>query len=317
MEDSVERVGIVGLGLIGRGWTIVFARAGHTVAVYDVDRGALDRGMEAIETSLRELGDAGLIGEPPDVVLARIIPVASLQAVLEGAEYVQECVAETIDAKLGIFAAMDALAAPGIVLASSTSYIPASAFSADLTGRQRCLVVHPAHPVHLIPIAELSPAPWTTVDVIEWTYDFLRRVGQSPVIVRREIQGFVLNRLQAALLSEAMTLWEAGYASADDIDRTVRDGLGLRWSYMGPFETFDLAAPGGVVDSNARYGRSIGEIAASQIGVEWTPALMARLEAERAEIQPRETLAARARWRDRRLMGLIAHKRRAAEDDGS
>ena len=313
----MERIAIVGYGLIGRGWAIVFARAGHQVVVHDADPTALERGMDAIEANLRELHEFGLIGEAPELVLARIAQATSLEDAIAGADYVQESVAEKLEVKREVFAAMDALAAPDTVLASSTSYIPTSAFSAGLSGRHRCLVVHPTHPVHLIPVVELSPAPWTAADVIERTSDLQRRVGQSPVVLRKEIEGFVFNRLQAALLGEAMTLWEAGYASADDIDRTVRDGVGLRWSFMGPFETFDLAAPGGVVDAGVRYGGAIGQIAANRVAADWTPELMARLEAERAEIQPRDALAARARWRDRRLMGLLAHKSRAAADDGS
>ena len=133
--------------------------------------------------------------------------------------------------------------------------------------------------------------------------------GQVPVVVRREIQGFLLNRLQAAVLAEAYRLYEDGYASADDIDATMRDGLGLRWSFMGPFETIDLNAPAGLTDYMARYGALMAEIAASQTPRAWRPETIAALEAERRQRLPASGLTARGAWRDRRLARLIAHRR--------
>jgi L-gulonate 3-dehydrogenase len=309
------RIGVVGAGLIGRGWSIVFARAGHPVTIHDADTGALERGLGAIDGILGELARAGVLSEPATEVRARITPVGSLEAAAADADYVQECAAELLDVKKALFAALDAGAPKSAILASSTSMIPASAFTAGLAGADRCVVVHPAHPVHLIPVVEISPSPWTSVSTVERTRALQASVGQSPVVLRREIQGFILNRLQGALLREAVSLWASGYASADDIDRTVRDGLGLRWSFMGPLETFDLAAPGGVADSARRYGPGFAAIAATSTEVDWTPELMAQLQAERAAIQPRETLAERGRWRDRRLTDLLIHKQAAAERD--
>ncbi len=308
----MDRIAIVGLGLIGRGWAIVFARAGHAVTAFDVDPAAMERGLGAIDASLHDLDDLGLLDEPVAAIRARIGPAESLAQAVGDADYVQESVAETLAAKREIFAALDGLAPRQAVLASSTSTIPASAFSGGLAGRDRCLVAHPVNPVHLIPVVELVPAPWTDAAVVERTRVLLEAARQSPVVVRKEIQGFILNRLQAALMSEAINLWEGGYASADDIDRTVRDGLGLRWSFMGPLETFDLAAPGGVVESGARYGPPFAQIVASQPANAWSAAAMTGLAAEREASQPRALLGERARWRDRRLMQLLAHKRAAA-----
>jgi len=130
-----------------------------------------------------------------------------------------------------------------------------------------------------------------------------------PVVVRKEIPGFILNRLQAALVCEAVRLYEDGYASAEDIDKTIRDGLGLRWSFMGPMETIDLNAPGGVVDYAQRYAKTLVEMNRSQAPREWDPGALHRLEAERRAQVPAANLDERAVWRDRRLMALVAHKR--------
>lgn len=305
----MPKIAIVGAGLIGRAWAMVFARAGHPVALYDADPKALAVNLAAIDASLADLAGAGLIDEPPAAVRERITAAATLEEALDDAVYVQENIRETLEAKREIFAAMDRLAGPDCVLASSTSTIPASAFTAGLAGRARCLVVHPVNPPHLVPLVELSPAPWTSPETVERARALQTAAGQVPILVRKEIQGFILNRLQAALLNEALALYADGYASAEDIDKTVRDGLGLRWSFMGPFETIDLNAPGGVADYAARYGRVIQEQVATQRPREWTPEVIGRLEAERRATLAAADLADRERWRDRRLMALVAHRR--------
>jgi len=310
----MDKIAVIGAGLIGRAWAIVFARAGHPVALYDVDSRALDASLALLEENLADLAEAGLLAESSFTVRARIRAVATLEQAVEGAVYVQENVRETSTAKVEIFAALDAIAAPHCVLASSTSTIPASAFTAALAGRSRCLVVHPVNPPHLVPLVEIAPAPWTSAEVIERTRALHAAAGQVPIVVQKEIQGFILNRLQAALLNEALSLYADGYASAEDIDKTVRDGLGLRWAFMGPFETIDLNAPDGVADYAARYGRVIQEQVATQRPREWTQEVISRLETERRAMLPARDLARRARWRDRRLMALLAHKRAASEE---
>jgi len=309
------RIAIIGAGLIGRAWAMVFARAGHPVALHDADPEALQRSLAALDQGLADLREAGLLAETPVAVRLRIAPAPTLAAAVEGAVYVQENIAEDLGAKKALFAQLDALAAPDAILASSTSTITASLWSGHLAGRARCIVAHPVNPPHLVPLVELSPAPWTAPEVVTRTRALHEAVGQVPIVVNREIQGFILNRLQGALLAEAFRLHAGGYVSADDIDKTVRDGLGLRWSFMGPFETIDLNAPGGVADYCARYGDLYYEMAQQQTPRRWDDALVRRIEAERRALLPAADLPARGAWRDRRLMQLIAHKRKSAGND--
>ena len=152
-----------------------------------------------------------------------------------------------------MFARLDAAAPADTVLASSTSAILPSAFTENLKGRARCLVVHPINPPYLIPAAEVVPAPWTDPAFVERTATFLRSAGHAPIVMKRELDGFVMNRLQGALLEEAFRLVEQGYAGVEDVDVGIREGLALRWSFMGPFETIDLNAPAGVRDYADRY----------------------------------------------------------------
>jgi 3-hydroxyacyl-CoA dehydrogenase len=305
------KIAVVGAGLVGRSWAIVFARGGHDVRLFDADRSALDRALAAIPRSLSDLREAGLLDESPQTVFARMAAASSLADALDGAIYMQESVAENLAVKRALFAEADPIAARTTILASSTSGILASHWSADLAGRDRCLVAHPVNPPHLVPLVELAPAPWTSADVVARAKALHEGVGQVPIVVRSEIQGFVLNRLQGALLAEAFRLYAGGYVSADDIDKTVRDGLGLRWSFMGPFETIDLNAPGGVADYCARYGPLYNEMDEGRRPLRWDEPLVRRIEAERRELLRAGDLGERSAWRDRRLMQLVAHKRRA------
>ena len=305
-----ESIGVVGAGLIGRAWAIVFARAGCRVAIYDADPVALQACQTLLHDNVSDLVEHGLISETPDAVVARIRPVDTLAEAVRGAALVQENVRETLEVKLAIFAEMDRLAAAETILASSTSWIPASAFSADLAGRDRIMVAHPVNPPYLVPLVELSPAPWTSASAVERARDLFARVGQTPVLIKKEITGFLLNRIQGAVLNEALNLYAEGYASVEDLDKVMKDGLGMRWSFMGPFETIDLNAPAGVVDYAARYGPTYREVSRQQTANEWQPDVLARIEAERRELLPRDGLAERSRWRDNRLMALVAHKRK-------
>jgi len=309
----MEKIGIIGMGLIGRAWAIVFARAGHPVAVWDVGAGAVDAALRTVEESLRDLAAAGLI-EDAAAVRARITAAPTLEEAAAGVGYVQESVVERLEDKRAIFAALDRAAPADAILASSTSAITCSQFTAALAGRQRCLVAHPVNPPHLVPVVELCGAPWTAPAAMERARVLLDRAGQVPVTVLKEIDGFILNRLQGALVNEALRLVEQGYMSAADVDRTVKDGIGLRWSFMGPVETGDLNAPAGIGDYLARYGSYFRRLDASiRASTPWTDEGVAKLDAGQRQVAPADRLAALQAWRDRRLMALLVHKRAQAK----
>jgi 3-hydroxyacyl-CoA dehydrogenase len=177
--------------------------------------------------------------------------------------------------------------------------------------------VHPINPPYLIPAAEVVPAPWTDRAVVERTAALLRGAGHAPIVMRREIDGFVMNRMQGALLEEAFRLVAEGYASVEDIDIGIREGLALRWSFMGPFETIDLNAPAGVRDYAQRYQSMYADIFPTvQWRADWTGPVIETVEAERRAALPASRLGERQAWRDRRLMALAAHKRLANRDIG-
>lgn len=311
MMERIRKVAVVGGGLVGTGWAIVFARAGLDVAVYDRSETIRDSVLGRIRASLADMQGAGLVGDA-DAVLRRLTVSSDLAAAVAGADYVQESVLERQDVKQAVSLEIDAVMPPHCVVGSSSSGIPASAFTEGCVHRDRFLVAHPVNPPHLIPLVELVPAPWTDPAILPWLRQEMERIGQAPIVVGAEVEGFILNRLQGALLNEAWALFEEGYVSAADIDLTVAKGLGYRWSFMGPFETIDLNAPGGIADYARRLGPLYHRIAASRTEPRpWSGELIAKAEAERREILPEERLGERSAWRDRRLMALLRHRRTA------
>ncbi len=311
-------IACVGGGLVGRAWAIVFASAGHEVRVFDERRETAEAARGFAAEMLPALAEADLLsGQAAATVLERIRVADGLEAALAGALHVQESTPENLEVKRGVFARLDAAAEPDAVLASSTSAILPSKFSEAVPGRRRCLVVHPINPPYLVRAAEVVPAPWTDPAVVERTAALIRGCGMAPIVMKKELDGFVMNRMQGALLEEAFRLVADGYASVEDVDVGIREGLALRWSFMGPFETIDLNAPGGVRDYAERYQGIYERLFPSmQRRVDWAGPVMEQIEAERRRRLPADRLADRHKWRDRRLIALAAHKRRAAKDLG-
>lgn len=304
----MTNVAVIGAGLIGRAWSIVFARAGFDVALWDQFPQQTTQAKAYIADRLPELHAAGLLHDEPQAVLDRITPMQSLWETVRNADYIQENGPERVPVKQSIFIELDRAARPDAVIASSSSGIPASAFTEDLKGRARCLIAHPVNPPYLIPLVEICPAPWTDPASVAFTRDIMTRAGQVPATVKKEIDGFALNRLQGALLAEAFRLVADDVISPTDLDALVKHGLGLRWSFMGPLETIDLNAPGGLADYCNRYGPLYATMQQQMTPLEWDEALVGRLHAARRTELPANMQAVRQEWRDRRLMALLAHK---------
>jgi L-gulonate 3-dehydrogenase len=309
MEKKNRQVAIVGVGLIGRAWAAIFARAGWHVRLTDPHEPTLNGAIDLIRNELHALARHGL-ADDPDGAVARLSVAHNLAAAVDGVEFVQENGPELVDQKKTTFAELDRLAPPTAVLASSTSAITASRFTEALPGRSRCLVGHPVNPPHLVPLVELCGAPWTSPETFDRARQVYREIGQVPVTVKREINGFVLNRLQGALLAEAFRLVGEGYISAEDLDHTVKDGLGLRWSFLGPFETIELNAPGGIADYCARYTGFYKELAATSAGPEvYQSPNVDRVIAAWPHQPSSERIAKLTQRRNERLAALAAHKR--------
>ncbi len=227
-------IAIIGAGSIGLAWSIVFSRAGFPVQLYDPSADQLARAKSAIAERLTRLQHYGLLDEAPDALLARVTLCDSEENAVANAGHIQENAPEDLALKRQLMARLDGLTDPAAAIASSTSTIPASHWASELPGRQRCLNVHPGNPPYLLPVVELIPAPFTEPGVTEAVRDLMIIAGQKPILVAKEVEGFVFNRIQGAVLREAYCLVRDGVASVEDVDTVMREGLGFAGLSWGP-----------------------------------------------------------------------------------
>jgi L-gulonate 3-dehydrogenase len=296
----MNRVALVGSGVVGSSWSLVFARAGLAVVVHYPDRASAERVVDYVRSALEDPEALKLAaGDDRETILSRLKIASSLEDALAGADYIQESAPERLEIKRDLYQRLDVLADPNAILASSTSGLPASSFTEGLEHRHRCLVVHPINPPHLVPLVEIVPAPWTAPDVVDRATALMREVNQSPIRLRREINGFVVNRLQSAILGEAFRLVEDGICDADEVDRAISDGLGLRWFFMGPFETIDLNAKNGIAEYCRNLGPMYFDLAKEQADPRpWSTELVGLIERTLRQKVPERELANRKSWRD-------------------
>jgi len=248
MTKVIKSIACVGAGTIGHSWALLFAKKGFIVNLYDVSEEILKKALQRIQLALETLHEEGLLKtEDLRGILSRIKPYTSLEEAVRDVEYIQESAPENLILKRDLFSMMGKYNREAI-LASSTSSIPMSRIVKDLSSdiQKRALVVHPFNPPHIIPLVEIVPSPMTDPDIVKIVYDLMVKLDKTPIIVKKEVPGFVANRLQFALFREAINLVLNDVASIEDVEKALYQGLGLRWAIMGPFITFYLADPGGL-----------------------------------------------------------------------
>ncbi|WP_222706585.1 3-hydroxyacyl-CoA dehydrogenase [Lacisediminihabitans profunda] len=296
-------VAIAGAGSIGVAFALLFARAGFNVRMWDALPGAFDRATPDLLDRLDLLDRFDALHEPTHTIAARVSYHDILLDALDGAELVQECAPESLEIKRELFQQLGAYSDSKTVLASSSSAIVASQFATATPARDRVLIAHPGNPPYLIPVIELVPSPFTSSEIVDRAEQIYVEAGLRPVRVRKEIEGFVFNRLQGALLREAYALVRDGVASVADIDLVVTQGLGRRWSVIGPFETIDLNTRGGVESHAAKMGPAYARMGAERGQDDpWTDELVTEVARQRREQLPLDHWDERVRWRDEQLL---------------
>ena len=238
-----EKITVVGAGLMGHGIAQVFADAGHAVAVHDPDPAALARVPDRVGDIFRLLE-----ADPAPVELISLHE--RLEDALEGANFVIEAGPERVYVKREIFAALDALTGPDVVLASNTSAIPIRDIATKASNRARILGAHFWNPPHFVPLVEVIQSDQTDIKFVKRTMDLLAGAGMSPVHVKRDIPGFIGNRLQHALKREAIALVASGVCDAETLDRVVTEGFGSRLGVLGPLEQSDMIGLGLTLDAH-------------------------------------------------------------------
>ena len=307
-ENNKKKVALIGCGLIGQSWAINFLNAGFSVSLFDPMEGVIENAKEKIIAKLSDLQDHGLFnnrnisGYVDEIYLAQ-----SLSEAIQDSVYIQESGPEDLFIKKELTQQIDTATPENIPIASSTSGIPTSLYASNLKGRYRCLVAHPINPPHLIPAVEIVPAPFTSEAITQNVKEIIISIDKEPLELKKEIPGFVVNRLQGALLSEAFNLVKDGISTAEDIDKAISQGLGLRWSFMGPFQTIHLNAPEGIAGYVERYEKMYREMF-NKPDMDWSSVVKLGLEEELLNLYQLSDREKQEKERDDKLTKLFLHK---------
>lgn len=287
---------------------MLFASGGFKVKLYDIEQQQITDALENIRKEMKSLEQSGSLkgSLSAEQQLSLISGCSNLAEAVEGAMHIQECVPENLELKKKIFAQLDRIADDRVILSSSSSCLLPSKLFTGLAHVKQCIVAHPVNPPYYVPLVELVPHPETAPATMDRTYALMRKIGQSPVRVLKEIDGFVLNRLQYAIISEAWRLVEEEIVSPNDLDLVMSDGLGMRYAFIGPLETMHLNAEG-VINYCERYSEGMKHVLETFGPVpEFSGAAVEKVNEDMCMKVPDdpEHLAARRQWRDDCLMKL-------------
>ena len=239
--ETPERISVIGAGLMGHGIAQIFALHGHSVKLYDIRQELLDKAFANIRDNLEAFVAKGLVDrEAADRAPSLITGTLNLEDAAADADFVIEAVLENMSLKQDIFRQLDAASRQDAVLASNTSVMSITEIAAKSQNRQRIVGAHFWNPPHLIPLVEVVQAKDTSAKTVEFAMDILRRVGKRPIHCRKDVPGFVANRMQHALWREALHIVEQGIADADTVDAAVRLSFGMRLPHLGPLENADM-----------------------------------------------------------------------------
>jgi len=245
MNEKIKNVACIGSGLIGQGWATLFAAAGYDVSMQDLSDDKLKDAGEQVRLNLRLLEDNGrLFHETAAGAYKHVRTTLSPAEAVKGADYVLESVPDNYTTKKTVFKEMDALAPGDTILASSSSGLLMSEIQTAVTRPERCVLVHPFLPVHLLPLVEVVGGDRTVAETVDITCRLMEKIGKTPVRLKKEVSGYIVNRLQAAILREAVDLVASGVASAEEVDQAFCTGMGMRDPFIGPLLRAHLAGDG-------------------------------------------------------------------------
>ena len=241
----IKKTACIGAGLIGQSWATLFSAKGYDVFLQDINDEILEDARNKILINLDFLESNRMIiqGEA-ETAFKRIVTTTDIAEAVRDADYIQESVPDNYDLKKKVFRDMDSLAPDHTVLASSASGLMMSKIQSSVRKPERCVLAHPALPVHLIPLVEIVGGRLTSRETVEKAFEFMTKLGKTPVLLKKEVPGYIINRLQAALMREAIDLVDNGVADAEDIDMAFTMGIGLRDPFIGPFLRMHLAGNG-------------------------------------------------------------------------
>lgn len=306
MIDGIKRVACVGSGLIGQGWATLFALKGYKVVLHDLSQEKLEEAMKRIFHHINVLVNAGL-GSEPEIAKKNISTKKGLEQALKNIDFVIESVYESLDVKCPLYKEMDEIAPKNVIFASSTSGYMMTDIARDMNRHpERAIVAHPWNPVHLVPLVELSPGKNTSKKTIETTYKLMLDLGRVPIVLKKEIPGFIANRISVVLWREALDLVNKGVASVEDVDKAIRAGPGIRWAIMGPFLTYHLGGGKGGIEYLMRHiGTQKNEwLKTTASWTEFPKSVTEKAVAGVEKMVDNMSLEELETWRDRYLLAL-------------
>lgn len=312
-----EKVAIIGSGLIGRSFAMLFAAADYDVWLYDIDTKQLASALAEIKTQLATLESQKLLrgSLTAQQQFQNIKTTDDFEQCVRHAAYIQECVPEKIELKTAVYAKVDKIMEDSSILSTSASALLPSKLAANIQHKNRFIVAHPTNPPFYAPLVELVPSPWADSDVVPTTKAIMEKIGQVPVVLKKEIDGFILNRIQYAIMKESFRLIKDGITDVEGIDKVMSAGLGRRYAFMGPIETAHLNADG-MYSYAERYAEMIEGIMATFRDPDKFLDVIDQLATEMERKVPLSNLQERRQWRDKRLAALAQlQKTLDAEDE--
>jgi carnitine 3-dehydrogenase len=303
--EDIRSVAVIGTGSVGASWTSLFLAHGMSVVAHDPAPGAEARARDFVAKAWPALCELGIATvEPPPLHALRFVETAAEAA--KSADLVQENLPERPELKAHVLREIDAAATPDKIILSSTGGIPPTSMQAACVHPERLVVVHPFNPSHLIPLVEVVGGDHTDPAVVDWALAFARLLGKQPIRLNVEATGHMTNRLQFALVREAVACLVEGIASARDIDAAVRYGLGPRWTLMGSLLTLHLAGgPGGMKGILDHAGAAIEEWWTPMTQPRLTPEVKDQLVRAAVEVSAGASVADWVQWRDENLVNVL------------
>ncbi|MBT2668326.1 3-hydroxyacyl-CoA dehydrogenase family protein [Bacillus sp. ISL-4] len=237
----IKKIAIIGSGVMGSGIAQSFAVSGYFVTINDIKEELLYHAQNRISENLSLLIEEGaLTDQEKQDALANITYSVDLEGAVRDADFIIEAIPEVIELKLNLYQQMEEIIKPDAIVASNTSTFPISQLMEKASFADRMVITHFFNPGHLVPLVEIVQHDETKPEIVKTTMDLMRKIGKSPILLKKEIAGFIANRLQTALMREAFYLLKEGVADAEDIDTAITAGPGFRWAFTGPIEIADF-----------------------------------------------------------------------------
>lgn len=246
---KIRKVSVIGAGVIGAGWATLLSTKGYKTFLYTEKKETLEKGLEKIRGYLNVLKEIGMLNDPIDEYMKNITPTIDLNEAINDTDFVIEAIIEDYEAKKKLFNQLDNKLSKDVVIASSTSGLLMTEIQkAMLKYPERGVIAHPWNPPHLLPLVEIVPGEKTSKETLDQTRSFMESLDRVVVVLKKEVPGFIGNRLAFALFREAVNLVDEGVATVEDIDKVMTSAIGLRWAFMGPFLTYHLGGGEGGIE---------------------------------------------------------------------